>query len=147
MRHKRRKTLHSLYRLPLASNQQEYFMNPLSSLIPVTVEIDDLEVLHSGVIHLENKSELKIKISTLSITFKFISDDGEIRYIGRTEGNDLFIDLYNHNNVLGEGALTPLNFGVINNRKAYITYFTNTLVVEKQSRRFEYVVYLGANNG
>jgi hypothetical protein len=121
-------------------------VNTLSSSIPVSVEIDNLEVLHSGVVHLENKSELKIKISKLSLTFKFLSDDGDIRYTGRTEGNNLFIDLYNHNNVLGEGALTPLGFGTVNNRNVYITYFANTLVLEKQSRRFEYVIYLGAEN-
>lgn len=115
-----------------------------NSTMQISTHKGNLEILTSGIVHIDNESELiEIKIDVMTFVFKFMSDEGNSRYIGSVEGETLQLELYNHKNPLGEGLLTPYLVGDFNNRPLFLTYYVNTVNVEKSIRRFEYVFYMG----
>lgn len=111
--------------------------------ISVQVKVGALELLHSGLVHLDGEDWVEIKILDLSLRFKFISDGGEARYDSDVVDKTLNITLANFRNSLGEGKLKPIHIGHIAERKLYLTFFSNTLSLEDNVRQFEYALYLG----
>ena len=114
----------------------------LSNGVTLNVKVGDKDLISSGIIHLE-QSEFEITINTLVIRFCFIDDDGQSRFAGRIEESVLIVELYNHNNSLGEGVFAPLELGTLGNRKLYATYYVSTVQKEEKKRRFEFALYLG----
>lgn len=121
-------------------------MNNFTSSIAIKVNVGKLEVVTSGVVHLENETSFSIKVNTISLSFNFRDDTGQTRYEGKVVGDDIQFDLYNHNNVMGEGMLTPLSFCTVDGRPVYFTYYCHTISIEKKSRRLDYVIYIGEKN-
>lgn len=114
----------------------------LSSSINFGVKVGGKELIFSAIVHLD-RNECEIEIDKLKLVFCFKSDGGEKRYSGRTEEGKLTIDLFNHDNALGEGVFSPLEFGHLNGRKLFITYCVSTVAIEENKRRLELAFYLG----
>ncbi len=111
--------------------------------IAVQVMVGGLELIHSGLLHMDGETEVSISIGDLKYTFVFKSDAGGARYESQASGMAMTINLFNFNNSLGEGKLKPIQVGYLNDRKLYLTFFGNTLVSEGSIRRFEYAFYFG----
>lgn len=117
----------------------------ISNGIPLSVKVGGKDLITSGIIHLE-QAEFKIEISGLLIEFCFKTDEGLSRYSGNIiDTKNLVIDLFNHNNSLGEGCFTPLEIGALNNKKLYLTYCASTVSKEENKRRFEFALYFGGD--
>lgn len=107
--------------------------------IPVKVKTGNYEVLTSGVVHTK-ESDISFEIAGLKINFIFKSDDGTARFQGVTGDKSLTIEIFNTNNILGEGKLEPIEIGTIGGQSLNATWFINTL--EGTHRQFNYTFLL-----
>jgi hypothetical protein len=82
-------------------------------------------------------------VVNLKFIFNFKDDDGVTRFNGTVVEGVVTFDLFNHNNSLGEGKLTPIEIAILYDRPLSFTYLVNTISSEAKARRFEYAFYLG----
>ncbi|HDT5888160.1 DUF6864 domain-containing function [Aeromonas dhakensis] len=95
-------------------------------MFQVKVTTNNLEVIASGVVHLTT-NDVQFQIANLKINLCFKSDSGNGRYEGRIENGELFLDLFNHNNSLGEGRVDPVPIGEVMGRQLFISWYANTV--------------------
>lgn len=110
------------------------------------VKVGGKDLIFSGFVHID-QSKVEVEFDDMTIEFNFNADDtGRARYESRAEGTKrLIFNLYNHNNALGEGLYTPLEIGIQEKRKLFITYFVSTANQVENKRRVEFAFYLGVN--
>ena len=110
----------------------------------VSVNVNNYELMHSSVVHIEGHQDVELDIDGLKLKFIFIEDDSEKSsgYKGVLEGDVFVMRLRNFNNSLGEGVFKPIELGNLDNRKLYLTFYVNTF--KRKDRRFEYNFFLGA---
>lgn len=106
---------------------------------PIKVSTGKYEIIASGVVHTE-ESEIKFELAGLIVKFRFTSDTGTGRFVGTVADNALVIELYNTNNVLGEGRIDPVEIGNLGGRALCATWYVNT--VETIRRQFNYTFML-----
>lgn len=109
----------------------------------VSVNVENKELVHSSVVHIQDNQDIELDIEGLKLKFIFVEDEADKSsgYRGSVEDNVFVMSLKNFNNGLGEGVLKPIELGHLNNRKLYVTFYVNTL--SNQDRRFEYNLFLG----
>ena len=120
-------------------------MTPTGSL-NIKTYVGTKEVLTSGLVHVQGKEEIVISIDLIKIALQFKVDEGVSRYAGRTVPNDpnkLMLDLFNHNNPLGEGVYEPFEIATIEGRKLLMTYLATKPRLELDVYSLTYVLYLG----
>lgn len=100
--------------------------------------------VHTQVVHLLGQDSFEIFLDNWSCAVRFKSDEGISRYMGQVEDGKLYIDIYNHNNPLGEFLFTPFTIASISGRSVYMTYATNLVDSATLMRRFEYVLWMDA---
>ena len=108
------------------------------------VKVGGKELIFSGFVHTD-QLKVEVEFSNMVVEFNFISEDvGGPRYDSSIEGTQkLIFNLYNHNNVLGEGVLRPMEIGQHENRRLLFTYLVSTLNKAENQRRLEFAFYLG----
>ncbi len=115
----------------------------ISSNFKLGVKVGGKELAFSGFVHL-NSPEVEIEVNDVNYVFRFISNGGVSSYASKIEGDKkLIMELYNHTNGLGEGEYTPIQIGIMNGRKHYLTYVAFTADTERNLRRLEFAFYLG----
>jgi len=112
---------------------------------PVSVTTSGKELINSGIVHLDS-NEVTFKVRNLIFVFKFVVDKNESRFETEAdaENNQLTFKLYNFNNSLGQGLLTPLQLGTLSGKKLFISFFVHTTDAENALRSFQYCFYLEA---
>lgn len=106
---------------------------------PLKITTGKYEVISSGVVHMIEE-EVKFNLVNLIIRFKFLQDSGVSRYLGEISGNELIINLFNNNNVLGEGVVSPVEIGTLGGRKLFCTWIVNTF--GQDQKQFNYTFML-----
>jgi hypothetical protein len=117
-----------------------------NSATVVKVTVGERELLTSGTVHIEGDHPIAISIANLKFIFNFKDDDGTARYTGTVVDGVVSFDLFNHNNSLGEGKLTPIEIAKLSDRPLSFTYLVNTVSSETKARSFEYAFYLGSKS-
>jgi hypothetical protein len=101
-------------------------------------------VIHTAVFQLRNAFSFEIHIDGWSCTVRFKSDGGGSRYLGSTEGGRLYIDLYNHDNALGDTIADPFVIAGTDVGSVYMTYTVSLLNPDLGIRRVEYTLWMDA---
>ena len=84
----------------------------------------DLEVIGNGIAPSTINLPLSIKIKDLELTFEFDSDNSkEMKVERRIDGKKLTLLLLNFDNSLGSGIIEPVEFGFLDNRKLFLSYW------------------------
>lgn len=106
-------------------------------------------MIDSKMVHTSEGHELSIEIDNIKIKFDFISDKNQTDKIRKEVigGTTLKFIFNNFTNALGEGILSPLEVGVYNGRKLYISFFVWTPDASQDRRIINYCLYLGKQNG
>jgi len=106
--------------------------------------IGNLEVIDTKIVHVTRNSNLSIKIENLSIIIEFLNDKNEENKINREiiSNTTLKIKCNNFNNSLGEGVLEPIEIGILDNKKMYLTFFVWTPNISLENRIVNYCLYL-----
>lgn len=87
----------------------------------------ELKVIGNGITPATKKMPLKIKIQDLEIEFEFIDDKtNETEEERRIIGKKLLLILKNFNNSLGTGVIEPSEFGFLDKKKIYLSYWVVT---------------------
>lgn len=118
----------------------------INGTLEISIHVGNLELLTSGIVHLDKEEPITIRIDDMKFIFEFKNDNGEPRFFGSVKDDSLIISLFNHKNQLGEGMMTPIGVATLDNRPLLVTYYATTFGSEKNIRRFEYAFYLGDNN-
>lgn len=103
--------------------------------LSVQITTDKFEIISSGVVHL-TEEEIKFKLGSLVIKYKFKRDLYKPRFVGEMIGNELVICLYNSDNQTGEGKIDPIEIGILSGKPLFTTWFVNT--IEHNLRLFSY---------
>tara|TARA_B110000093_G_C12801918_1_gene339217 strand:- start:370 stop:756 length:387 start_codon:yes stop_codon:yes gene_type:complete len=86
--------------------------------------VGDLEIIGNGIAPATIEHPLSIKIKDLNVQFKFESDDSkDLKVEKKIDGKKLIMVLINFDNSLGSGMIGPEEFGFMDNRKMYISYW------------------------
>lgn len=103
------------------------------------------QLIESGVIHLD-VNEVTFQVRNLYFVFKFIADKDNTRYESEvdSENNRLLFNLYNFNNSLGQGLLSPAQVGTLGGKKLYVSWFVHSIDIENNLRSFQYAFYVEA---
>lgn len=106
--------------------------------------IGNLEVIDSKTVHVTKESELSIFIEELIILISFTDEKEQKDRIKRVVVNETTLKIVcnNFDNSLGEGILTPLEIGIFNGRKLYLTFFVWTPNLAQGRRIVNYCLYL-----
>jgi hypothetical protein len=112
------------------------------SILNVKTKVGNLEVVHTGVAHLQGAQSFEIDINTYVCTVKFVTDAGGPRYMGSVQDSSYLVTCYNHVNNFGEGIFTPFAIGQLSGKTIYITYYTTLVAAENGVRRFEYSLWM-----
>lgn len=118
----------------------------LNSRPEFKIGIGDRELVLSAVVHLNGTEPVIVTVANLRVVLTFKTDSAEARYTGFVEDGSLNLELYNHNNSLGEGELSPMEVAIVGGRKLYMTYVASTLNTAAEIRRLEIAFYMGAAN-
>ena len=110
----------------------------------IRTAVGDLEVIDSKTVHVTKESELSISIDELIVLISFTNEKEEKDRIKRVIVNETTLKIVcnNFDNPLGEGILTPLEIGVFNGRKLYLTFFVWTPNLTQGRRIVNYCLYL-----
>lgn len=84
----------------------------------------DLEVIGNGIAPSTIDLPLSIKIKDLELMFRFETDDSkEMKIEEKVNGKKLTLILMNFDNSLGSGVIEPVEFGFMDKRKLYLSYW------------------------
>jgi len=97
---------------------------------------------YSAVFQLKGKDSFDIHVDSWSCTVRFKSDSNAPRYSGAYENNRLYIDMYNHNNSLGDTIGEPFRIASAGDVHFYMTYTVSLLNDEQNVRRVEYALWV-----
>lgn len=87
----------------------------------------DLEIIGNGIAPTTASFPIKLRIKDLELSFEFDTDDSkDMKVERRIDGKKLTLVLINFNNSLGSGLIEPTEFGFMDNRKLYISYWVWT---------------------
>jgi hypothetical protein len=110
----------------------------------ITAYSGDLEIIGNGIAPTTKDKPLSIKIKDLELVFKFESDDTkEMKAERRVDGKKLIMVLTNFNNSLGSGVIEPEEFGFIDNRKVYLSYWVLTPSSKDSKRIINWTILQG----
>ena len=113
--------------------------------IEITAYNGDLEILGNGIAPSTNDFPLKIKVRDLEIVFKFKIDEDnkEMKAERQVDGKKLIVVLTNFNNSLGSGIIEPQEFGFVDNKKIYISYWIWTPSIKDSKRIINWTILQG----
>ena len=108
----------------------------------VKVVVDGKQAVHSQLVQLQGQSSFKIFLDGWSCTVRFLDDAGTSRYVGNVIDGHLYVDLYNHNNPLGESIFAPFTIAGADGKNIYMTYRTNLIDASLKVRSVEFVLWM-----
>jgi len=108
----------------------------------VKVVVDGKRAVHSQLVHLQGQTSFKIYLDGWSCTIRFLDDAGVSRYSGNIIDGHLYVDLYNHNNSLGESIFTPFVIAGTDGKNIYMTYRTSLIDPSVKVRTLEFVLWM-----
>jgi hypothetical protein len=110
----------------------------------ITAYSGDLEIIGNGIAPCTTDMPLKIKIKDLELVFKFESDSTkEMKAERRVDGKKLILVLLNFNNSLGSGIIEPVEFGIIDHKKVYLSYWVWTPSSKDSKRIINWTILQG----
>lgn len=112
------------------------------SILNVTTKVGSLTVMHTQSVHLQGSQSFDIDINGYKCTVKFVTDEGQSRYIGSALESGYLVTCYNHINGIGESIFTPFAIGKLDDKLIWMTYTTNLLSAVAGVRRFEYSLWM-----
>lgn len=120
-------------------------MSEITGPINVKTLVGEYEILKSGVVHVSDANPLCLTIGNLEMKFIFAVNisTSESSWEAKVDDNILIWKLVNFNNTLGQGLLTPLKLGKINNRELLASFFVWTPNLSEGLRIINYVLYIG----
>jgi hypothetical protein len=93
----------------------------------VTVRTSGKDVIASGSVNTFSNDNLEIKIAQFKFIFNFISSGSEQKIEYRNSGSEtLILDVYNFNNSLGTGVITPIKIGTLMERELFLSFIVYT---------------------
>src|ERR1700730_278959 len=111
---------------------------------PVQVKAVDKDVLLSGSVHTDAEGKIEFSVPDLHLIFHFKSDTQPQRIESSvvTEGKALEIRLYNFNNSLGTGVVSPVQLGIFRGRPLSVV-FTVYSLSPTSAKLFNYTFLAG----
>ena len=128
--------------LVVKTNVNLYLLRGFMFKHAVKVVVDGKREVHSQLVHLQGQTVFKIYLDAWSCTVRFLDDSGASRYAGNVVDNHLYVDLYNHNNSIGESIFTPFAVAGSDGKNIYMTYKTNLIDPVIKVRSFEFVLWM-----
>ena len=106
--------------------------------------VNDMELIKSEMVHISENSEVRIKVENLNLIFTFENNDTKSVQIEKELVNktELKIKFYNLSNPIGEGVLTPIEIGAINQQKLFLSFFVWTPNLTQSGKIFNYCLFL-----
>lgn len=110
----------------------------------ITSYSGDLQIVGNGIAPCTVNMPLRLKIKDLEIIFEFDSDESkEMKEIRQIDGKKLTLTLFNFDNSLGSGIIEPVEFGFMDNKKIYISYWIWTPSNKDSKRIINWTVLQG----
>jgi hypothetical protein len=111
---------------------------------PVQVKAFGKDVLIAGAVHTDAEGKVEFIVPDLHLIFQFITDHQQQRIEPKviTEGRALEIRLYNFNNNLGTGVLSPISLGTFRGRPLSVV-FTVYSLTPTSPKIFQYTFLAG----
>lgn len=111
----------------------------------IKTHINGLQLLRSEMLHISDTNTITIEIDSLSLIFEFNNNDSKHPAINKEvpDPQTLKIKCWNFKKPLGEGVLTPIEVGIINDDKLFLSFFVWTPDPQKESKILNYCLYLG----
>ena len=106
--------------------------------------VGNIEVIDNKIVHVTQDVDVSIIVDNLKIIIAFTSDKTVKDKVKReiVDEATLKIICNDFDNSLGEGILAPLEIGVLNGRKLYLTFFVWTPNLAQGRRIVNYCLYL-----
>lgn len=110
---------------------------------PVSVRSSGKDVIASGTVHTFASNNLEVSIAQFKFIFNFLNDQSEQRVSFRNDGETtLVMDLYNFNNSLGSGTLSPYRIGHLMDRELWLGFMVHA-ISDTSSKTVHYSFMLG----
>ncbi|MFM0428999.1 hypothetical protein PQQ75_08290 [Paraburkholderia aspalathi] len=101
------------------------------------------EVVANGTVITADNSNLEFQLAHLRIVMEFVTDGSSARIEGRSdERSTLTLRLFNFNNSIGAGTISPLEIGTLNGKKLLLAFMVYALS-ETSSKTVHYTFMLG----
>lgn len=106
--------------------------------------VGKLEVIDNKIVHVTQDSDLSIQVDNITILITFITDKSDKDRIKKEVMSETTLKIVcnNFENSLGEGVLSPIEIGVYNSRKLYLSFFVWTPNLDQGRRIVNYCLYL-----
>ena len=115
----------------------------LTAAIPLKLKSAGKDIIANGVAHTFDRDNFEIEIRNLKIIFEFVTDGSGQKLEQKTVSEtSLKLLVYNFDNILGTGTISPIQIGTVSNKKLYLAFVVHCLS-EKSIRTITYTFFLG----